>query len=137
VACAAIGLPLYAAYASTGQVGVARTVFTTFAVFCGLGLLPLLEPPIGESMSGADADGADVRPTLLALALLALYGLFFVIEPLRTFFELIPLGLSDIALIVALALLWAVLVMVLWRSRAVDRIRALLTRGQPGAAPSA
>ena len=71
-----LGLPLYCYFVnSTGDVGLARTAFTTFAVFCGLGLLPLLEPPIGESMSGADADGADVRPTVLALALLALYGL--------------------------------------------------------------
>jgi cation-transporting ATPase E len=125
VACAAIGLPLYVVYASTGEIGTARTVFTTFAVFTGLGLLPLLEPPIGESMSGADADGADVRPTLLAIALLVLYGLFFVIEPLRTFFELVPLSLSDVALIAGLAVVWAVLVMVLWRTRIVDRLRAL------------
>ena len=130
VACAAIGLPLYVAYAETGDIALARTVFTSFAVLCGLGLLPLLEPPIGESMSGADADGADVRPTILAVALLALYALFFVLEPLRTFFELAPLSLADIALVVALAAAWAVIVMVLWRTRVVDRVRALLP-GQP------
>jgi cation-transporting P-type ATPase E len=79
-------------------------------------------------MSGADADGADIRPTLLALALLALYGLFFVVAPVRDFFELVPLGLSDLALIVALALAWAVLVMALWRSRAVERVRDVFVR---------
>ena len=136
VACSAIGLPLYVAYSATGDVNLARTVFTTFAVLCGLGLLPLLEPPIGESMSGADADGADVRPTLLALAMLALYALFFVIPPLRDFFELVPLSLADIVLVVGLAILWAVLVMLLWRTRAVDRIRSLFVR-QPAVTDSA
>jgi cation-transporting ATPase E len=78
-------------------------------------------------MSGADADGADVRPTILAIAMLALYASFFAIAPLRDFFELVPLSISDIALIGGLAVLWAVLVMVLWRTRAVDRIRDLLS----------
>jgi cation-transporting ATPase E len=126
VACAAIGLPLYVAYSASADLDLARTAFTTFAVLCGLGLLPLLEPPIGESMSGADADGADVRPTLLALAMLCLYGLFFVIEPVRDFFELVPLGWADFALIGGLAAMWAVLVMVTWRTRLVDRVRSWL-----------
>jgi len=136
VACAAIGLPLYVVYATTTDVPLARTVFTTFAVLCGLGLLPLLEPPIGESMSGADADGADIRPSILALALLVLYGSFFVIAPLRDFFELAPMSVSDIALVAVLALIWAVAVMVLWRTRAVERIRAMFTRA-PAPADSA
>ena len=77
-------------------------------------------------MSGADADGADVRPTLLAIALLALYAAFFVIAPVRDFFELVPLPAGDIALVVGLAAVWAILVMILWRSRAVDRLRDLV-----------
>jgi cation-transporting ATPase E len=129
IACAVLGLPLYVAYSATGDVTVARTAFTTFAVLCGLGLLPLLEPPIGESMSGADADGADVRPTLLALAMLGLYALFFLIAPLRDFFELVSLPWADLAFIGGLAVLWALLVMAMWRTRMVDRLRALLVRG--------
>jgi cation-transporting ATPase E len=128
VACAAIGLPIYAWYSAGGDVELARTAFTTFAVFCGLLLLPLLEPPIGESMSGADADGADVRPTLLALALLAVYASFFAIPIAREFFELAPLGLGDIARLCGLAGAWALLVMVLWRVQVVDRARAVLHR---------
>jgi hypothetical protein len=81
-------------------------------------------------MSGADADGADIRPTLLAIALLGIYGAFFLIAPLREFFELVPIGLSDLALIAALALIWAVLVMLFWRIRVVDRVRGWR---QPGA----
>ncbi|MBA2570933.1 MAG: HAD-IC family P-type ATPase [Chloroflexi bacterium] len=126
VACAALAIPLYAWYSRSGDVDLARTAFTTFAVFCGLWLLPLLEPPIGESMSGADADGADWRPSALALALVGLYGSFFAIPPAREFFELAPLGLGDLALIAALATAWAVLVMISWRVRIVDRVRATI-----------
>jgi cation-transporting ATPase E len=125
VVLALIGIPLYWFYSKGGDVGFARTAFTTFAVFCGLGLLPLLEPPIGESISGADADGADIKPTLLAIALLGIYGLFFVIPPVRDFFELVPLPWSDVALIAALALIWAGLVMVFWHLRVVDRLMPL------------
>lgn len=123
--CTAIGVPLYWFYSTTGNVDLARTAFTTFATFCGLGLLPLLEPPIGESMSGADADGADIRPTLLAIALLGLYASFFVIEPLRQFFELVLLPWPDVLLIAGLAVMWAVLVMLFWRVRLVGRVRPI------------
>jgi cation-transporting P-type ATPase E len=130
VVCAAIAVPLYAFYSANSSVDVARTAFTTFATFCGLGLLPLLEPPIGESMSGADADGADIRPTLLMVGLLVVYAGFFVVQPVRNFFELVPLAWIDFVAIAALAVAWALVVMALWRVRIVDRIRALL---QPAA----
>ncbi len=132
VACAALGLPLYAWYSRSSDVETARTAFTTFAVVCGLGLLPLLEPPVGESMSGADADGADIRPSLLALALLAVYGSFFLVDPVRTFFELVPLEVADWALILGLAIVWAGLVMAFWRLRLVDRVRSLSSAGGVG-----
>jgi cation-transporting ATPase E len=128
--CAALALPLYLAYAANGDIQLARTAFTTFAVFCGLGLLPLLEPPIGESMSGADADGADIKPTLLALGLLGLYGSFFVIEPVRDFFELSLIPLADVMLIAVVAIVWAALVMILWRTRLIERVRGRALGGK-------
>ena len=131
VVLALIGIPLYWFYSQGGDVAFARTAFTTFAVFCGLGLLPLLEPPIGESISGGDADGADIKPTLLAIALLGVYGLFFVIPPVRDFFELVPLPWPDVAFIAVLALIWAGLVMIFWWLRIVDRLRPIKTR-KPG-----
>ncbi len=77
-------------------------------------------------MSGADADGADLRPTLLAVALLGVYGAFFLLEPVRSFFELVPLGWGDWALIGALGLGWAALVMIFWRIGLVDRARTVV-----------
>jgi cation-transporting ATPase E len=57
------------------------------------------------------------------LGLLAIYAGFFLISPLREFFELAPLPLVDVAAIAAFAVAWAIVVMVLWRVRIVDRIR--------------
>jgi cation-transporting ATPase E len=128
VACAAIAVPLYAWYARMGDLDLARTAFTSFAVLCGLGLLPLLEPPVGESMSGADADGADVRPTLLAVGLLGVYAAFFAVAPAREFFELAPLALGDVVLLAALAVAWALLTLAFWRIRLVARVRAMVHR---------
>jgi len=121
LAVALIGVPLYAWYAGRGDPGIARTAFTTFSIFCGLALIPLLEPPVGESFSGADRDGPDWRPTMLALAMLLAYGLIFVVAPAREFFELIPLAISDVVLIGSLAGLWALLVVLFWRVRMYDR----------------
>jgi len=118
----AIGLPLYWFASRDGSVEAARTVFTTFATFCGLGLLVLLDPPVGDSLSGADHDGPDWRPTALALALLAVYAAFFVVPVARDFFELTPLSWPQVALIAGLAVLWATLVMGAWRGRIYDRV---------------
>jgi hypothetical protein len=100
-------------------------------MFCGLALIPLLEPPVGESFSGADRDGPDWRPTVLALAMLAGYGLCFLIAPARDFFELTPLPLADVALIAALAGVWALVVILFWRVRMFDRV-ALIWRRATG-----
>ncbi len=118
----ALGLPLYWLASRDGDVEAARTAFTTFAVFCGLGLLVLLDPPIGDSLSGADHDGPDWRPTVLAIGLLAVYALFFVVPAARDFFELAPLGWLEVVLIGLLAVAWAVLVMGAWRGRVYDRV---------------
>ena len=82
-------------------------------------------------MSGADADGADVRPTILAIALLGLYAGFFVVDPVRDFFELTPMSWSDVGLIAALAIVWSLLVMLFWRLRIVDRIWPRKEAAQP------
>ena len=130
VAVSLIALPLYAWYARGGDLGTARTVFTTFATFCGLALIPLLEPPAGESFSGADRDGQDWRPTALALGLLFGYGLVFLVEPARAFFELTPLPLADVALIGLLAAGWCLLVILFWRVRMYDRVMLVWRRAR-------
>jgi cation-transporting ATPase E len=124
VALAALGLPLYWWATSTMVLAEARTTFTTFAVMCGLLLLPLLHPPIAVSFTSAhpaERPHADPRPTVLALAMLALYVLCFVVEPASDFFELVPLGAGVFALTAVVAVAWAVITVVLWRVEAYQR----------------
>ncbi len=47
VALVVLGLPLYLWADPSTDLDAARTLFTTFAVFCGLALLVLLHPPVG------------------------------------------------------------------------------------------
>jgi hypothetical protein len=131
VAVGVLAVPLFWWYQRGGDLQLARTAFTTFAMFCGLALIPLLEPPIGESFSGADRDGPDWRPTVLALAMLVGYGLCFLIAPARDFFELVPLPLPDVALIAGVAGVWALVVILFWRVRMFDRV-ALIWRRATG-----
>jgi cation-transporting ATPase E len=129
VALAALGLPLYWWASSTMSLHEARTTFTTFAVMCGLALLPLLHPPVAVSFTHAhptERPHGDPRPTLLALAMLSLYVLCFVVQPASDFFELVPLGLGVFALTAMVALAWAVASVVLWRTEAYDRCVAAL-----------
>jgi hypothetical protein len=67
-----------------------------------------------------------VRPTLLALAMLAIYVLCFVVAPARDFFELVPLGAGVFALTAVVASAWAVITVVLWRTDAYTRAIALV-----------
>ena len=98
IALVVLGLPLYWWADSAADVERARTLFTTFAVFCGLALLPLLHPPVGQPPDAADTRAArcpSVDPGRRRCSLV--YGLFFVIAPLRDFFQLTPLSWQDVA----------------------------------------
>ena len=128
VALVILGLPLYWWADPAVDVDRARTLFTTFAVFCGLGLLPLLHPPVGPAQDGSHQEHPDVRPTILAVAMLVGFALFFLIAPLRDFFELTPLSWSDVLVTGILALVWMGLVRVLWHSGIYDRMLAEIHR---------
>jgi cation-transporting ATPase E len=131
VVLAALGLPLYWWATSTMTLAEARTTFTTFAVLCGLSLLPLLHPPVGISFTSArpaERPRGDLRPTALALVMLALYDLCFLVPPASDFFELVYLPVGVIALTALAAATWACLTVILWRSDAYRRCLALVAR---------
>jgi hypothetical protein len=138
VVLAALGLPLYWWASSTMSLAEARTTFTTFAVMCGLLLLPLLHPPIPVSFTSAhaaDRPHADVRPSVLALAMLALYVLCFVIQPASDFFELVPLGPGIFLLTAVVAVAWAAITIVLWRTDVYQRILDVVMGWRSGKVP--
>jgi len=139
VALVILGLPLYWWADPATDVDRARTLFTTFAVFCGLALLVLLHPPVRLAPEDGDERLPDRRPTFLAVAMLAAFGLFFVIPPVRDFFELTPLAVSDVAVTGVLAVMWVGLVVVLWHTRMYDRVMSAVhhLRGRIGDQPAA
>ncbi|MCJ7621235.1 MAG: HAD-IC family P-type ATPase, partial [Anaerolineae bacterium] len=106
---------------TTGDVDIARTALTTATVFCGLLLIPFVEPPTQAWVAGDELSG-DWRPTALAMGMLGLYACVMAIQPLREFFELVSLQVTDYALIGFVVVLWALLLRVIWRGRLLERL---------------
>lgn len=98
----------------------AQTVLTTFSMMVGLWLLVLVEPP-WHWFVGGDRFSGDVRPTLLAAALLAIYLLVLAIPALCRFFELIPLPASVVAGLGVLSVAWMMLLRITWRRHWMER----------------
>jgi cation-transporting P-type ATPase E len=115
------GLGVYFVERATSQFLDAQSALTTFVVLCGVGLIPLLASPI-KTRIGSNAFTGDWRPTLLALGLLGGYGMVLAIAPLRTLFDLLPLGRSDEALIGGTALAWGFGLPWIWRTRLLERL---------------
>jgi cation-transporting ATPase E len=121
---AVVGLAVYLSYlAFDGDVEVARTALTTISVFCGLLLIPFVEPPTPALVGGDELSG-DWRPSLLAVGMLGLYALTIAVPAVRGFFELVPLGGVDYLLLGLLAALWAVGLRLVWRWHLLERLLA-------------
>ncbi|MGB9299599.1 MAG: HAD-IC family P-type ATPase [Anaerolineae bacterium] len=117
-----VAVAIYLYYlGTTGDVDIARTALTTATVFCGLLLIPFVEPPTRAWVAGDELSG-DWRPTALAMGMLGLYACVMAIRPLREFFELVSLKVTDYALIGFVVVLWALLLRVIWRGRLLERL---------------
>ncbi len=120
-----LALAVYLGYlTTTGDEEIARTALTTATIMCGLLLIPFVEPP-SQWWVGGDLLSGDWRPSLLALGMLALYGLIVAVPPLRGFFELTMLRWWDYLLLAALAIGWALLLRIVWRTRVFEKLLSL------------
>jgi cation-transporting ATPase E len=123
----AVALGVYAGYIfvnggeTVEQLKLAQTALTTVMVLCGLVLIPFAEPPIQALVAGDEYSG-DKRPTLVALAMLAIFIAIMVIPFTRSFFELAVLPPLDILMLVGIVVVWAVSLWFIWRARILDRI---------------
>lgn len=99
---------------------IPRTALVTILIFCQLLLIPFLKPP-SRLWVGGEALQGDWRYTFVACGLLLLYGLIVIIPPLREFFNLALLRVEDYLFLGLVALEWALLLRLFWRSRALDR----------------
>ena len=116
------GLIVYLAYIlNTHNVALARSELTTTLMFCGLLLVPFVEPPTRLWVSGDDYSG-DRRPTMLAIALFGVYLLALLVPPFRQFFQLTELPMVDVLLSAGFAIVWAVVTREVWRLNLFERI---------------
>ena len=58
---------------------------------------------------------------MVALGLLLGYGVMLAIPPLREFFELMSLHMSDYAVIGGIAVAWWLMLLWIWRTRLLER----------------
>lgn len=115
VSIAIVAVAVYAVYASlTSDETLARTALTTAAVFCGILLIPFLEPPT-EAWTGGNELNGDWRPTILAGAMFVLFAIFISVPFARHFFLLEPLGFADLIVIALAVTGWATGMRYLWR----------------------
>ncbi len=111
----AAGTEAYRLAVATGQ-----TALTAFLVAVGLLLILFVEPPT-RWWVGADAYSGDHRPAYLATALAVVFIIVMAVPALAASFELQPLKLLDVGLILGLTLIWLGIVRWLWRGRALQR----------------
>lgn len=97
-----------------GALLIAQSALTTFAVFCGLLLVPFVVAPTPFWTGGSKLSG-DWRPTLLALGMLGVFLIMVAIPWVRAFFSLAALDSSAYILIGVAAILWGLLQRWLWR----------------------
>ncbi|MBD1844096.1 HAD-IC family P-type ATPase [Cyanobacteria bacterium FACHB-63] len=102
------------------EFNIPRTALVTILVFCELLLIPFLKPPTNAWTGGEPLSG-DWRYTIVAVALLVVYLLILAIPPLRVFFELSPLSLQDCLFLGLVAIEWALILRLSWRTRFLDR----------------
>ena len=118
----AAGLIVYLYFLLTTQDMVyAQHALTYTMIVLGILLIIFVEPP-SEVWVGGDVLSGDWRPTVLAVGLLILFGLFLIVPVLREFYGLIPLRQPADYLVIGLAVvLWMLLLRLAWRARLVDR----------------
>lgn len=105
---------------------IAQTALTTFSLFTGLLLILFVEPPL-RWFVGGDGYSGDWRPTLVAGAMLGVYGLIVAITPLRKFFEIVNLPLWAYMALGGTALVWMLTVRLIWRRQLFSRFFNLET----------
>jgi cation-transporting ATPase E len=103
---------------------IARTAVTAFLVYAGLLLILFVEPP-HPWLAVIEPVSPDRRPTWLAIGLAIGFLVVLLAPAFRDFFNLHPLGLREVAVVLLGLGGWTALVWIFWRGRFVDRFLGL------------
>jgi cation-transporting ATPase E len=99
---------------------VAQSGLTTFLVFAGLVLVVFVEPPVA-ALAVIEPRSPDRRPTIMAIVLAVAYLVVLAIPAGRDVFALQPLGVAELGIVAIAIVAWALLLVLTWRHRIVDR----------------
>jgi cation-transporting ATPase E len=113
---------------------LARTAVTAFLVCVGLLLVVFVEPP-HRWLAVVEPVSPDLRPTWLAIGLGIAFAIVMSVPAFRAFFNLHPLGLREVLVVLIALAGWTALVWIAWRGRFVDRFLGLAAPGQASDAP--
>jgi len=127
VVIALISIPVMLAAFGAADVETGRSIVTTMTVFSGIALIPILFPP-AASRSGPIGPGGDVRPTVLAVAMLVLYALIVRVPIARDFFDLRPLPFEAEIAMAVYVLGWMAAAIVVLRLRIPERVGGWVAR---------
>ena len=106
----------------------AQNTLSTFTLLAGLFLVIFVEPSIPFFVAGEEAS-EDPRPSFLSLILFVGFVLILLVEPLRTFFELILLPAHWYVLLVVALLIWMFTLRYAWKARWFERFLHLDPEG--------
>jgi cation-transporting ATPase E len=98
----------------------AKTSVTVFLILVGMLVVVFTEPPV-KLLAVIEPLSPDWRPTWLALGLTTALGIVLLVPPFRDFFNLSPLSIRDLTIVLGGVLVWAVLAWIFWRWRFIER----------------
>jgi cation-transporting ATPase E len=108
---------------------VAQTSLTFFTLLAGLMLVVYVEPPT-EFLAGGDDVGGDIRPTYLVVGLFVVFIIAMLINPVRHFFEILPLPPLAYSGILGAVIVWALALRFAWRGEWLERFLGLDREGR-------
>jgi hypothetical protein len=98
----------------------AQTALTTYFVFAGVMLMLFADPPAKWFVGGSEYTGNKLV-VYAAVVLIVAYLILLMIEPLRSFFQLVPLPWIFSVAIGVLTLAWMFVQRIVWRSNWLER----------------
>lgn len=123
-----------AAFETTDDLFVARTVLVTTSILCGIVLVAYVHPPhpwfaVVESSTG------DWKPAGVTASMIVGYILILLVRPVREFYELEVLAPQTYVAIVVAVLVWAAVLRFIWKLHLIARLGAAFRRRFPRSVP--